>query len=447
MNSNPARFGAALAYGLKRAADESDDEQDNDKEPAAPKANSGDAAGNLRRQRARNRAEDLVPMKGFGRGYADYLLPSTFGGTRAGRATMIAKALGQKPDFSVSHPNTDQMLGSFGGMLGGGAIGAGLGGLAGALTGNLDNAAIGALTGLGVGGTGGSLAGIVGSGMQRREQMQKIQNSLAKELESHGTSRMKLDPPQYGALSSLLQPLSGAHRAGQADAYEALRDNTRYAKTPGRTTGYLAAHIPYAGAAVQVGQGIGQNFSARKRMKQAPKQPIEDNYGLEEFGPAKAASAFEFGVKLADAWHDNFNEKVLNSYSDMGQKAEQESQNFATAAPYAGQAVGQMAGGNIGRVLGGGAGALLGQQARHMAADVGVQLGSRSPHQPIPLGVSNGQLTRQPTPDSLASGRQLENTRLRIGKPNAPGANQLGPLVPGKTPPNAFAPPPRGPAR
>ena len=301
MDMNLARFGAAVAYGLKRAADENDDEK---KEPASPKSESGDDGKNLRRQRARNRAEDLVPMKGFGRGYADYFLPGTFGGTRAGRATMVARALGQDPDLSVSHPNTDQAISSFGGMLGGGAIGAGLGGLAGALTGDLNNAATGATLGFSGGGGLGALAGMAGAGMNRRDQLQKIQDSLAGELARHGTSRLKLDAPQYGALSSLLQPLSGAHRAGQADAYEALRNNTRYAKTPGRHAGYLAAQLGNAlqpaGLAVNMAQGIGQNFSARKRMKQAPQPPIEDNYGLNEFGPAKAASAFEFGVKVAN---------------------------------------------------------------------------------------------------------------------------------------------------
>ena len=263
--------------GAKSAAD------DNDNKP------------NGRKQRAKNRAEDLVPMQGFGRGYADYALPSTFGGTRAGRATMIAKALGQNPDFSVSHPNTDMALSSLVGGTTFGLGGAGIGALLGALGGN---PAAGALVGGGIGGMAGSLGGIAGSGMERREQMQNIQDDLANELEQHGTSRLNLKTPQYGVASSLLSPLGGAHRAGQADAYEALKNNTRYAKTPGRTAGYLAAHIPYAGPLLNMGQGIAQNFSARKRMKQDQPE-IADNYGLNEFGSAKAAHLRNFGAKVA----------------------------------------------------------------------------------------------------------------------------------------------------
>ena len=287
----PGEFGSQVKEALVKAAD-----SDKDKSPAS-------SARNDRKRRAKNRAEDLVPMQGFGRGYADYLLPSTFGGTRAGRATMIAKALGKKPDFSVSHPNTDTLLSSLGGSIFGGMGGMALGGLGGALTGSLENAATGAILGGSLGGGVGSIAGAAGSGMQRREQMQKIQDSLAGELEQHGTSRLKLDAPQYSALSSILQPLSGAHRAGQADAYEALRDNTRYNATPGRTAGYLAAHVPYAGPLINMGHGMAQNFSARDRMKQdqVPQMPIDDEFGLKEFGRAKAA-AYVFGAHMKAAF-------------------------------------------------------------------------------------------------------------------------------------------------
>ena len=290
----PGEFGAHVKEALVKAADS---DKDKDKAPAS-------SARNDRKRRAKNRAEDLVPMKGFGRGFADYVMPSTFGGTRAGRATMIAKALGKNPDFSVSNPNTDTLLSSLGGGIAGGLGGAALGGLGGALTGNLDNAGFGAILGGGLGYGLGNIAGIAGSGMDRREHMQKIQDSLASELEQHGTSRLKLDAPQYSALSSILQPLSGAHRAGQADAYEALRDNTRYAKTPGRTAGYLAAHVPHAGPLINMGHGMAQNFSARDRMKQdrVPQMPIDDEFGLKEFGRAKAkAAAYEFGARVKEA--------------------------------------------------------------------------------------------------------------------------------------------------
>lgn len=294
MDMNLARLASAVAYNLKRAADENDDEK---KEPAGAKSESEGAS---RRRRARARAEDLVPMQGIGRGLADYLAPGTFGGTRAGRATMIARALGQEPNLSVTNPNTDKAL--IGGMfgLGGGVLGGLVGGLGGALTGDLDNATLGALGGAGIGAGLGYGSGVVASGSDRREEMQHVQDSLAKELEGHGTSRLKLNPPQYSALSSILMPYSGPHRAGQADAYEALKNNTRYSNTPGRHAGYAAQYLgtPYA-AGVGGAQGIAQNFSARKRMKQTPQPPIEDNYGLDEFGPGKAANAFKFGVKLA----------------------------------------------------------------------------------------------------------------------------------------------------
>lgn len=297
----PGHFkgGSAVEFGAKMA--ESDDGK------------------NERKRRAKNRAEDLVPMKGFGRGYADYLLPSTFGGTRAGRATMVAKALGQKPDFSVSNPVSDSALSSLGGGALGAIPGAALGGLLGALSGNPNNAAAGAMLGGGLGGTAGSILGVAGSGMTRREHMQKIQEDLAKELEQHGTSRLNLETPQYGLVSSLLMPLSGAHRAGQADAYEALKNNTRYGKTPGRTAGYLAAHLPYVGPLVNAGQGIGQNLSARKRLKQEQAtQPLEDQYGLEEFGAPKFANARAFGEKIAEVAGMSDREGLLAGATGLG---------------------------------------------------------------------------------------------------------------------------------
>lgn len=275
----------------KLANDQQNDDDDDDDEDDAQ-----DNPKNERKQRAKNRAKDLLPMKGFGRGYADFLLPGTFGGTRAGRATMIAKALGQKPDFSVAHPNTDTALGSLGGMFMGGIPGALVGAGLGALSSGVDNVSAdamlsGALLGGGIGGGIGGAFGIAGAGMNRREKMREIQKSLADELEQHGTSRLKLKTPQYGRASSLLMPFSGAHRAGQADAYEALKNNSRYAKTPGRTAGYLASHIPYVGTLVSLGQGLGQNFSARKRLKQnRPQQTLTDRYGLEEFGAPKFAN-------------------------------------------------------------------------------------------------------------------------------------------------------------
>ena len=360
----PGEFGAHVKEALVKTAD-----SDDDKSPAS-------SARNDRKRRAKNRAEDLVPMEGFGRGYADYLLPSTFGGTRAGRATMIAKALGKRPDFSVSNPNTDTLLSSLGGGIFGGVGGMALGGLAGAATGRLDNAASGAILGGGLGYGLGNIAGIAGSGMHRREQMQKIQDSLASELEQHGTSRLKLDTPQYSALSSILQPLSGAHRAGQADAYEALRDNTRYNATPGRTAGYLAAHVPYAGPLINMGHGMAQNFSARDRMKQeqVPQMPIDDEYGLNEFGRAKAkAAAYVFGARMKSA----FEKAALPAFGGR---------NYSLAPR--GMGIGLNAGYDyIGGVL----------PAPYLGVDVGTPHTGVSLSGPIPgVGIRSGMFTRPP---------------------------------------------------
>ena len=273
----------AAALSIKLAEDAKEEPKEEPKKDDAPKGGDPQAR---RRQAARARAKDLLNTSSFGGGVGDYLTPGMWGGHRAGRATQIAQALGQKPSFNLRYPQTSDILSLVGGGLGGAALGGLAGAGLGALGGNAGGgAAVGALMG---GGIGGAAAPFVARGY-RRGEMDRVRDALEDELAINGGANIKPVSPNFGALSSILLPAAGAHRAGQADAYQALKNNERYAPGTGRNLAYMAdigsGFMGPFGMPVPLLRGWAQNFNARGRTAESKPRQAE-RYGLNEFAPS-----------------------------------------------------------------------------------------------------------------------------------------------------------------
>lgn len=289
----------AAALSVKLAEEAKDEKKEEPKQDAPSNAGADDATAR-RRQAARARAKDLLNTSSFSGGLADYLTPRMWGGHRAGRATQIAQALGQKPSFNLRHPLTSDFLSMLGGGLGGAALGGGLGGLAGAMSGNDAGgpAAVGALLGAGLGGV---AAPFVARGY-RRGEMDRVRDSLEDELAANGGANIKPVSPNFGALSSIFLPAAGAHRAGQADAYQALKNNERYAPGTGRNLAYMAdigsGFLGPVGLPIPLVRGWAQNFNARGRTAESRPRQAE-RYGLNEFAPADPDAGLQALPKAA----------------------------------------------------------------------------------------------------------------------------------------------------
>lgn len=201
---------------------------------------------------------------------SDYLLGGTVGLNRAGRAKQLGRAMHKDIPGPLNHPRTSVFLQTMGGGLGGGAVG----GLAGYGLGSLDSkqsAGDGAVLGTALGAGVGGIAGMLRSLYKRRQAMREI----AKAYET-GTP---LDPtvkPHTGFINSLLTPLAGPTRSGEADVYEATHgkyhghqdrvtpDMSRTALNTGLEVGSRIA--PMASPPVNLATGLAQNLNARRRV-------------------------------------------------------------------------------------------------------------------------------------------------------------------------------------
>jgi hypothetical protein len=262
------------------------------------------AASADRRPAAKARAKDLLNTGSVGGFLADYLTPAHWGGTRAGRATQIAQSLGMEPSIDTRMPLRAGYLRMLTHGLGGAALGAGVGGLAGAIGGHgPDDALAGAGVGAMLGGSLGAASGPMRSAYKRRSDMINIRQKLEDELAENGGKNINPKATNFGTASSLLLPYAGAHRAGQADAYRALKDNERY-RPGGRSLAYGAEFLPYVGGALTIPRGIIQNFNARGRSSESSPNQAE-RYGLSaaqpegQMAPKFAAAGNWQGVDLA----------------------------------------------------------------------------------------------------------------------------------------------------
>lgn len=204
-------------------------------------------------------AKELVNMDSTGGALADYIVPGLWGGERAGRTQAMADAIGEKTTFGVRHP----LLQSWGYGLGGGALGALLGGGAGLLAGGLTGgprsadelAPIGALLGGGAGFLGGGLL----AGRHRRDEMKRVGHFYDQDA---AEGKLKPKNPKFSILSALLMPGRGPHRVGQLEATRAIRGDKSMGdqRGGGRDVLYSSRFLPYVGGPMGLLHGYGQNI-------------------------------------------------------------------------------------------------------------------------------------------------------------------------------------------
>ena len=204
-------------------------------------------------------ADDLLPMDTWSGWLADHLQPNTWGGTRAGRGEQMAESIGIEPGFNVRHP----VMGGLVGTTGGGLAGATIGGLTQALyapeAGPVENG-----VGVALGGGLGALAGLLGSSTLRRDRLKTIAKKFDKATERNNK------PPEFSSLATYMLPYRGAHRTGQVDAYEAMRDDQPVGTHRGRDVMYalraLTSGVP-GSSLLDVGHGYYQNLASKQRLR------------------------------------------------------------------------------------------------------------------------------------------------------------------------------------
>ena len=220
---NKEAFDYAMQRFLKLAAEGEDQEEDDkpkkdDKSDDKPKKDDkGD--DKPKKKVSPPPAKDIVgtdTRKGLA---ADILSPSAFGADRAGRAQSMATAAGQKTPFSTRHPNTN--------MLGGLALGGGIGAVGGGLLGFGTNALLNSgrnpdgatVLGGSIGAAFGALGGGIHAGGRVNQQIRQIGGAYDQAREAGS-----LNPtiPRFSEMSTLLSPLGGSHRRGQMGGYNAM---------------------------------------------------------------------------------------------------------------------------------------------------------------------------------------------------------------------------------
>lgn len=188
------------------------------------------------KSKAESRANELLDTSSWSSFFNDVLTPNTWGATRAGRATQLDRALGRDPSVLLQYPRTTNTVGTLAGLLAGGGLGASLS------SGQSQQAQLlGTIGGAAAGG----LLGRIGLPLYRRLLLEKTRKELAAQLaggkEEQIIARNKEQKPALDHVSATYLPLGGYHQAGQADAYEALRDSSAYPKDlSNRDMAYMA---------------------------------------------------------------------------------------------------------------------------------------------------------------------------------------------------------------
>lgn len=225
------------------------------------------------------RANEILRPSGAGTILSDIISP--YANLRAGRATEVARSLGQHAPLSIAYPATGKAI--YG--IGGAAIGGGLGA---ALTG-------GTPTGAGIGALGGGALGLVANMLRRHALISKVRNDLVQKLTTDGLNSVTPYKPDFNdSVTDYLLPVAGPARQGQAQAYRALLDNTKLPDSGMNSSGLSAAQalsgmatsaiggpanviVPGSGSLLSAANGlantgvnIGRNVSARKLVEGNP---------------------------------------------------------------------------------------------------------------------------------------------------------------------------------
>lgn len=158
-----------------------------------------------------------------------------YGSYVSGKRTALSRALGKEPSSNIEYPLTQSIINMLIGGAGGGAIGAGLG----------------KSKGLGIGAALGSAGGAIYRTLAAQREGANNEKDYVL-----GKYSNPVKPETYGFLKSLLLPLSGPHRHGEAIAHNQLKGKNEdtTAATILNTLGSLG------GVALPV--GVGQNFIA-----------------------------------------------------------------------------------------------------------------------------------------------------------------------------------------
>ena len=189
---------------------------------------------------------------------------SPWNAARAGKATTLAKAMGQKVDPTISHPKSTAFLHNLYGMgagaLGGAGIGAGLGALSDGRDGGAGGGAI-------VGALGGAGAGLLGSiirdGIVRTKGINRIRNDYNAAREAGTPMDLNAANPDLSRWGSLLYA-GGNHRSGSVDALEQLAGRNAHSNSL-RGAGRLASVLPYVNTIAEPISGLGEGYGAAVR--------------------------------------------------------------------------------------------------------------------------------------------------------------------------------------
>lgn len=178
---------------------------------------------------------------------------------RAGKATTLAKAMGQEADPAISHPRTARVINSL--------LTGGLGALGGYALGGRK----GALLGGGLGAIGGGLA----SNTATAAEIARVRNDYNKARSEGHTMDLAAANPNLSRWGALL-PFGGAHRSGSVDALEQLAGRpagsgalggVTSALTPFQVVGALpgAGAIPGGIGLLGLGAGAASGYDAAAR--------------------------------------------------------------------------------------------------------------------------------------------------------------------------------------
>ena len=233
--------------------------------------------------------DDLVDMDSTGGVLADYLNPLGYGGSRAGRAATMNKAmgLGDETSFNVRNPGTSTLLAGMGGSLGGSALGAWLGSAAG----GGDPASI--IRGSTIGNIGGGVLAPLIAAYFRRKEIGDISKDY-KEQDDLAPESIDRDvrPDKHGFWGNLLFPLSRGYRAGEQGGARRIRNEDAKDMTTMDNVLNINSNIPGA-SMLNIPAGVIDNFvTSSQNAAQGSRNGREDREDILRSAAQRKAADF-----------------------------------------------------------------------------------------------------------------------------------------------------------
>lgn len=206
VTAQAAELKLALEQLYKRAesADMGDEAPSKEKKPKFSYTPKPEQKPELKAKASKGSSDDAI-LSGSGWATAGDVLGLPSSDARAGKATTLAKAMGQDPDINLTNPNTMNF------------INAGLLGMGGSMLGSVLGGRQGSLIGAGAGLLGGKLLGNI----DRASQISKVRDDYNKARAAGQTMDLSAANPNLSRWGALL-PFGGFHRAGSVDALEQL---------------------------------------------------------------------------------------------------------------------------------------------------------------------------------------------------------------------------------